>query len=158
MHDLYSFNQGQPSAANSVQPGRPNCPRTTRKGLAVLEHGRNRGGVWPTCIGEQMAATISRRGSFSFRGKVEPLNTLSLWTEPCPASFSSILRVVIVGLTDHSTNGRKVKIVRRLRPETTMTLKWIAERLKMGTWTRVANRLYHTKGQSCANTQDPFFK
>jgi putative transposase len=40
---------------------------------------------------------------------------------------------------------RKVKIARRLRQETTMTLKWIAERLKMGTWTHVTNRLYHLK-------------
>jgi len=38
---------------------------------------------------------------------------------------------------------RKVKIARRLRQETTMTLKWIADRLKMGTWTHVSNRLYH---------------
>jgi hypothetical protein len=40
---------------------------------------------------------------------------------------------------------RKVKIARRLRQETTMTLKWIAERLRMGTWTHVTNRLYHLK-------------
>jgi REP element-mobilizing transposase RayT len=40
---------------------------------------------------------------------------------------------------------RKVKIARRLRQETTMTLKWIADRLKMGTWTHVTNRLYHRK-------------
>ncbi len=39
----------------------------------------------------------------------------------------------------------KVKIARRLRQETTMTLQWIADRLKMGTWTHVANRLYHSK-------------
>jgi hypothetical protein len=32
-----------------------------------------------------------------------------------------------------------------LRRETTMTLKWIADRLKMGTWTHVADRLYHLK-------------
>lgn len=38
---------------------------------------------------------------------------------------------------------RKVRIAKRLRTETTMTLKWIAERLNMGTWTHVANRLYH---------------
>jgi hypothetical protein len=31
------------------------------------------------------------------------------------------------------------------RQETTMTLQWIADRLKMGTWTHVANRLYHLK-------------
>jgi REP element-mobilizing transposase RayT len=40
---------------------------------------------------------------------------------------------------------RKVKIARRLRQETTMTLKWIAHRLKMGTWTHVTNRLYHLR-------------
>ncbi len=36
----------------------------------------------------------------------------------------------------------KVRIARRLRGETTMTLKWIAERLLMGSWTYVANNLY----------------
>ena len=40
---------------------------------------------------------------------------------------------------------RKVKIARRLRHETTMTLIWIAERLKMGIWTHVTNRLYHVR-------------
>jgi hypothetical protein len=40
---------------------------------------------------------------------------------------------------------RKVRIARRLRAETTMTLQWIADRLKMGAWTHVANRLYHVK-------------
>ncbi len=39
----------------------------------------------------------------------------------------------------------KVKIARRLRQETTMTLQWIADRLQMGTWTHVANRLHHQK-------------
>src|ERR1039458_3584416 len=43
---------------------------------------------------------------------------------------------------------------RRLRQETTMTLKWMADRLKMGTWTHVANRLYHLKKQICVKTQD----
>jgi hypothetical protein len=38
---------------------------------------------------------------------------------------------------------RKVRIAKRLRKETTMTLKWIAARLNMGMWTHVANRLYH---------------
>jgi putative transposase len=39
--------------------------------------------------------------------------------------------------------GDKVKIAvaRRLRKETTMTLKWIAERLQMGSWTYVFNLL-----------------
>ena len=34
---------------------------------------------------------------------------------------------------------RKVAVARRLRKETTMTLKWIANRLEMGTWTYVSN-------------------
>ena len=34
-----------------------------------------------------------------------------------------------------------LKIALRLRQETTMSLKWIAQRLKMGTWTYVSNLL-----------------
>jgi len=39
--------------------------------------------------------------------------------------------------------GDKVKIAvaKRLRKETTMTLKWIASRLQMGSWTYVFNLL-----------------
>jgi hypothetical protein len=40
----------------------------------------------------------------------------------------------------------KVALARRLREETTVSLRWIAENLHMGTWTHVSNRLYH-----CAN-------
>lgn len=35
----------------------------------------------------------------------------------------------------------KVRIARRLRAETTMTLAWIAQRLQMGAWTHVSNLL-----------------
>jgi len=35
----------------------------------------------------------------------------------------------------------KVRIARRLRRETTMTLAWIAQRLQMGVWTHVSNLL-----------------
>ena len=35
----------------------------------------------------------------------------------------------------------KVKLARRLRAETTMTLRWIADRLRMGSWTYVSNLL-----------------
>ena len=35
----------------------------------------------------------------------------------------------------------KVMLARRLRQETTMSLKWIAARLQMGTWTCVSNLL-----------------
>jgi len=35
----------------------------------------------------------------------------------------------------------KVRIARGLRRETTATLRWIADRLKMGTWTHVSYRI-----------------
>ena len=37
----------------------------------------------------------------------------------------------------------KVALARHLRAETTVSLKWIAEHLQMGTWTHVSNRLHH---------------
>jgi putative transposase len=40
---------------------------------------------------------------------------------------------------------RKIRIAKLLREQTTMTLKWIAQRLHMGVWTHLANRLYHVK-------------
>lgn len=36
----------------------------------------------------------------------------------------------------------KVRVAARLRRETTMTLKWIAERLRMGSWKHLNGRLY----------------
>ena len=38
-------------------------------------------------------------------------------------------------------HGAKVRLARRLRQETTMSLKWIAQRLNMGSWTYVSNLL-----------------
>ena len=35
----------------------------------------------------------------------------------------------------------KVRLARRLRKETTMSLKWIARELNMGSWTYVSNLL-----------------
>jgi REP-associated tyrosine transposase len=40
----------------------------------------------------------------------------------------------------------KVALARRLREETAVSLKWIAQNLHMGTWTHVSNRLYHCAG------------
>lgn len=37
----------------------------------------------------------------------------------------------------------KIKLAQRLRAETTMTIKWIAQRLQMGTWTYANTLLYH---------------
>ncbi len=45
-------------------------------------------------------------------------------------------------------DARKVRIARRLRAETAVTLKWIAEQLHMGTWTHVANRLQNAKREN----------
>ena len=45
-------------------------------------------------------------------------------------------------------DARKVRIAQRLRAETSVTLKWIAQRLQMGTWTYVANRLHHANPKS----------
>ena len=39
----------------------------------------------------------------------------------------------------------KVAVARRLREETAVSLRWIAENLYMGTWTHVSNRLYHCR-------------
>jgi REP element-mobilizing transposase RayT len=45
----------------------------------------------------------------------------------------------------------KVALARRLRAETTMSLAWIAERLRMGSWSYVSNLLRTTK---TANSED----
>ena len=39
----------------------------------------------------------------------------------------------------------KVKLARRLRQETAMSLKWIAQRLQMGSWTYASNLLNEPK-------------
>jgi REP element-mobilizing transposase RayT len=45
----------------------------------------------------------------------------------------------------------KVRMASQLREQTTMTLKWIAQRLKMGTWTHVSNCLVQNRkqGEKC---------
>ncbi len=45
-------------------------------------------------------------------------------------------------------DARKVRIARRRRTETSVTLKWIAEHLQRGPWTHVANRLSQNPAQS----------
>jgi len=45
----------------------------------------------------------------------------------------------------------KVALARQLRAETTMTLAWIAEHLRMGSWSYVSNLLRTTKS---ANSED----
>jgi len=50
-------------------------------------------------------------------------------------------------------DAEKAKIALRLRRETTVTLKWIADRLKMGTWTNVANCLAKAKLKKTSECQ-----
>lgn len=45
----------------------------------------------------------------------------------------------------------KVQLARRLRAETTMSLAWIAEQLRMGSWSYVSNLLGKAKS---ANSED----
>jgi len=58
-----------------------------------------------------------------------------------------------LGWSENELEGRpkghrgKVTMARQLRQETTMSLKWIAQRLQMGTWTYVSN-LQNEKPQS----------
>ena len=47
----------------------------------------------------------------------------------------------------------KVMLARRLRQETTLSLKWIAERLHMGAWTYVSN-LLNEPPESQSNEQE----
>jgi hypothetical protein len=53
--------------------------------------------------------------------------------------------------------GDKVKVLlaRRLRRETAMSLKWIARRLHMGSWTYVSNLLNEKRKKTiCVNSED----
>ncbi len=53
-------------------------------------------------------------------------------------------------------DARKIRIAQRLRAETSVTLKWIATELHMGTWTHVANRLQKMKSKNDSNNQSEF--
>jgi len=56
------------------------------------------------------------------------------------------------------SDANKVALARRLRQETTVSLKCIAENLHMGTWTHVSNLLYHCAKQKCQYLAlTPFF-
>ena len=48
---------------------------------------------------------------------------------------------------------RKLRIALRLRPKTTMTLKWIGEQLAMGAWAKVAPRLYDSRTLKSVGTR-----
>ncbi len=66
-----------------------------------------------------------------------------------------------LGWSEEELRGRakghpgKVVIARRVRQETTLSLKWIAERLAMGTWTYVSNLLNPKAELSSAQEELP---
>ena len=49
---------------------------------------------------------------------------------------------------------QKVKLAGRLRRETTLSLKCIAQRLPMGSWTCVSNLLNEKSRRRCVNRED----
>jgi hypothetical protein len=49
---------------------------------------------------------------------------------------------------------RKVRLAARLRKETTMSLKWIAHHLEMGSWTHVSNLLVAKRKQESLKSED----
>ncbi len=48
----------------------------------------------------------------------------------------------------------KVRVAQRLRRETTMTLAWTAQRLKVGSWTYVSNLLNHPTERPYVKSED----
>jgi hypothetical protein len=74
------------------------------------------------------------------------------WREQAESMEQQAKRMVSEGLrqagwdetrlqSERKGHPMKVKLARKLRRETTMTLQWIAENLCMGTWTYVSNLL-----------------
>ncbi len=49
---------------------------------------------------------------------------------------------------------RKVRLAARLRKDTTMSLKWIAQRLRMGSWTHVSNLLGAIRKQESLKSEN----
>ena len=76
-------------------------------------------------IGEQRQETAEQKAEGWLKGELEKLG----WKEES-------LRMV------SKSHPVKVQLARRLRKETTLSLKWIAARLQMGSWTYVSNLLH----------------
>ena len=88
---------------------------------------RNCWGRWPAGQGRIITRRNGRREEKARRIVAAELKRLN-WTE------SELRR-------RHKGDPKKVRIARRLREKTTMTLKWIAGELYMGAWTHVSNLL-----------------
>jgi REP element-mobilizing transposase RayT len=51
--------------------------------------------------------------------------------------------------TRRKSDPQKIRLAEKLRFETTVSLRWIAQRLEMGTWTHVSNLLQRPKRSKC---------
>ena len=60
--------------------------------------------------------------------------------------------------TQPKGHSAKVRIARRLRQETTPSLKWIAQRLQRGSWTDVSNLLNDKPVARIAQPALPLFQ
>ena len=95
---------------------------------------------------EVAGASISCGGDAKARQEVTEAKAEMIVQEECRAR----------GLAEEELDRRakgdpqKVAIARRLRKETSVTLKWIANRLRMGTWTHTANCIYATTARPAA--------
>jgi hypothetical protein len=49
---------------------------------------------------------------------------------------------------------RKVRLAARIRKQTTMSLKWIAQHLAMGSWTHVSNLLGARRKQQSLKSEN----
>jgi hypothetical protein len=93
---------------------------------------------WPVPISNPRSAP-RRAGRTNLRS-----DDLRWWRSPPPCRSQELGRL---GWDENDLEGRrkghrvKVMLARRLRQETTMSLKWIAQRLQMGSWTYVSNLL-----------------
>jgi hypothetical protein len=99
---------------------------------------RNGAASWAECSGVPFgrAGCIGASQSFGYsRAKLKSRGWIVI--KPALIRFGAEIEAELE--RHRKGDWRKVKIARRLRQETTMTLKWIADRLKMGTWTHVAN-------------------
>jgi len=89
---------------------------------------------------ELLAATVERVGASHYGAERQAAGEVR-------AEGLVRARLAALGWTEKELSGRakgdqgKVKLARQLRAETTMTLRWIANRLHMGSWTYVSNLL-----------------
>ena len=98
----------------------------------VLRRGRIEGGVAGARVGTSRSAPLRRRTTGERGGQGGAVGAAELGKLGWPDAELAQRRKGEIG---------KVRIARRLRRETTMALKWIAERLQMGGWTYVLNLL-----------------